>query len=348
MQISATDGESLGRAIKADPALAGSHLVMMSSFGRRGDAKRLKDIGFSAYLTKPVKQSQLYDCLAMVLGGEHAAVHAPDAALVTRHTLHEARRSRVRILLAEDNATNRQVALGILKNLGFKADTAADGREVLQALAKIPYDIVFMDVQMPEMDGFEATRAIRSGKAGALNPRIPIIAMTAHALKGDRGRCLEAGMDDYISKPIAPQALADALEKWVDKGEEQRSVGAAPRGDALSPAGLPVFDRPALSDRILGDEDLIKQIIAIFLEDIPKQLQLLKDLLDRRDTESAGKQAHAIKGAAANVGGMALSAVAGRMEKAGLAGQFEEIAALLPEMNRQFDLLSAKMREETT
>ena len=347
MQMPETDGESLGRAIKADPELSDTRLVMMSSFGRRGDANRLKDIGFSAYLTKPVKQSQLYDCLAMVLGGERAAVPAPDGALVTRHTLREDRRGRIRILLAEDNATNRQVALGILKNLGFKADTAANGREVLQALAKIPYDIVFMDVQMPEMDGLEATRAIRSGQAGAMNARIPIIAMTAHALKGDRERCLEAGMDDYISKPIAPQALADALETWVNQGEERRSAGAAPRGDTSSPAGLPVFDRPALSDRVLGDEDAVTQIIAIFLEDIPKQLQSLKELLDRRDAESAGKQAHAIKGAAANVGGMAMSAVAGRMEKAGRTGRYEEVAVLLPELNRQFEMLSEKMREAT-
>ena len=347
MQMPETDGESLGRAIKADPELRDTRLVMMSSFGRRGDANRFKAAGFSAYLTKPVKQSQLYDCLALVLGGDRAAVPAPDAALVTRHTLHEARRIRVRILLAEDNATNRQVALGILKNLGFKADTAAAGREVLQALAKIPYDIVFMDVQMPGMDGLEATRAIRSGQAGAMNPRIPIIAMTAHALKGDRERCLEAGMDGYISKPIAPQALADALETWANKGEGRRFAGDAPRGDAPSPAGLPVFDRPALSDRVLGDEDAVTQIMAIFLEDIPRQLQSLKELLDRGDAALAGQQAHAIKGAAANVGGMAMSAVAGRMEKAGRTGRYEEVAVLLPELNRQFELLREKMREAT-
>ncbi len=138
-------------------------------------------------------------------------------ALVTRHILHEARRRKVRILLVEDNATNQQVALGVLAKLGFNADTAVNGREAIQALETGPYDIVFMDVQMPLMDGLEATRAIRSGKTGVPNPRIPIIAMTAHALKGDRELCLEAGMDDYISKPIAPQALAEALHKWVDK-----------------------------------------------------------------------------------------------------------------------------------
>jgi PAS domain S-box-containing protein len=346
MQMPETDGESLGRAIKADPGLRDTHLVMMSSFGKRGDARRLKDIGFSAYLTKPVKQSQLYDCLAAVLGGDDTTAKTPDIALVTRHTLHEARRSKVRILLAEDNVTNQQVVLGVLAKLGFNADIAANGREAIQALETIPYDIVFMDVQMPLMDGLEATRAIRSGKTGVPNPRIPIIAMTAHALKGDRERCLEAGMDDYISKPIAPQALAEALEKWVDKAQEQPPVGIAPYGEISPPAGPPVFDRQALSARLMGDADLVKEITAGFLIDMPKQLQSLKGHIDRRDAGAAGKQAHTIKGAAANAGGMALSAVAGKMEKAGKAGQLDEIAALMSELKRQFDLLRTKMREE--
>jgi two-component system sensor histidine kinase/response regulator len=346
MQMPETDGESLGRTIKADPELRDTRLVMMSSFGRRGDATRLKDIGFSAYLTKPVKQSQLYDCLAMVLGGREAAAKTPEIPLVTRHTLHEARRGQTRILLAEDNVTNRQVALGILANLGFKADIATNGQEVLQALRTAPYDIVFMDVQMPEMDGFEATRAIRSGTSGVPNSKIPIVAMTAHAMKGDRERCLEAGMDDYISKPIAPQAMADALGKWADKGPKPPSAVLAPRGQDVPPAGPPVFDRPALLDRLMGDADLVKQIMAIFLDDMPKQIQSLETLLDRRDAESAGKQAHAIKGAAANVGGMAFSAVAAEMENAGNLGRADEIAALRPELRRQFDLLRAKMEEE--
>ena len=180
---------------------------MMTSLGLRGDAKRLEEIGFSAYLTKPVKQSQLHDCLATVLGAAASGEGAGDR-LITRHTLSEARRRNVRILLVEDNATNQQVALRILEKLGFRADAVANGQEAIRALENAPYDLVFMDVQMPVMDGFEATRLIRSGTTGCPKPRIPIIAMTAHAMKGDRERCLEAGMDDYVSKPISPQALA--------------------------------------------------------------------------------------------------------------------------------------------
>jgi len=345
MQMPEMDGESLGRAIKADPAFGDMYLVMMSSFGKRGDAKRLKDIGFSAYLTKPVKQSQLYDCLAMILRGGAEPDKTPDTALVTRHTLHEARRRNVRILLAEDNPTNQQVAQSILEKLGFGADVVPNGREAIRALETIRYDIVLMDVQMPEMDGLEATRAIRSGKTGVPNPMVPIIAMTAHAMKGDRELCLEAGMDDYISKPISPRALAEALEKWMDKDQEHQLAAHAPSEETEPSAAPPVFDRQALSARLMGDEDLLREIIAVFLEDMPKQLQALKKHIDRHDAGSAGNQAHAVKGAAANVGGMAFSAAAGEMEKAGKAGRPEEIAALMPELERQFDLLRARMRE---
>ncbi len=255
MQMPEIDGETLGRTIKADPELRDTSLVMMTSYGKRGDAKRLEAIGFSAYLTKPVKQSQLYDCLATVLGAGDPSVQVRETPLVTRHTISEDSRRRVRILLAEDNATNQQVALSILQKLGFHADIVADGREAVRALETGSYDIVLMDVQMPVMDGFEATRAIRSSEAKVPNRRIPIIAMTAHAMKGDRERCLEAGMDDYLSKPIAPRALAEALEKWMAPAPERSPAVAAPDG-AAEPvsAALPVFDRRALLARLMDDE----------------------------------------------------------------------------------------------
>ena len=193
MQMPEMDGESLGKSIKNDPELRDTLLVMMTSFGKRGDAKRLETIGFSAYLTKPVKQSQLYDCLATVIGIPASEAATPEAAMVTRHTISEARRLKVRVLLVEDNRTNQQVALGILEKLGFISDVVSNGRQAIKALATVAYDLVFMDVQMPVMDGFEATAAIRSGETAVVNPKIPIIAMTAHAMKGDRERCLRGG-----------------------------------------------------------------------------------------------------------------------------------------------------------
>ena len=336
MNMPVIDGETLGRTIKADPDLRDTRLVMITSHGKRGDAKRLEALGFSAYLTKPVKQSQLYNCLATVLGAGDPSVEARETVLVTRHTINEDSRRRVRILLAEDNETNQQVALSILQKLGFHADIVADGRQAVRALETGSYDIVLMDVQMPVMDGFEATRAIRSGEAKVPNRRIPIIAMTAHAMKGDRERCLEAGMDDYISKPIAPQALAEAIE---------RCLVPAPAAEPGRFGGPPVFDRLALLARLMGDEDLVKEITAGFLADMPRQIQKLKGLIDQGDAGSAGGQAHAIKGAAANVGGLALSAAANDMEKLGRAGRLREAADLLPQLERQFDLLKARMQE---
>ncbi len=338
MHMPEMDGESLGKAIKNDPGLGDTLLVMMTSLGRRGDARRFKAIGFSAYLTKPVRQSQLYDCLATVIGAAAPETGKTETVLVTRHTLSEAGRLKVRILLVEDNPTNQQVALGILKKLGFRADAVGDGREAITALEATSYDLVFMDVQMPVMDGFEATRAIRSGQTGITNPGIPIIAMTAHAMKGDRERCLEAGMDDYIAKPVSPKAMAEMIDKWLEHIQNR----PAPAAKSASP----VFDRQAFVDRLLGDLDLVREITANFLKDMPEQIGKLKKHIDGGDVKAAGEQAHSIKGAAANVGGMAFSAAALAIERAAKANSREKVSALLPELQRQFLLLQERLLGE--
>jgi two-component system sensor histidine kinase/response regulator len=342
MQMPEMDGESLGKTLKADPELRDTLLVLMTSFGRRGDAKRLEAIGFSAYLTKPVKQSQLYDCLATVIGTAAPEAVTPDVALVTRHTISEARRLKVRILLVEDNLTNQQVALGILEKLGYRADIAGNGREALNALETVAYDLVFMDVQMPVMDGFEATAAIRSGQTAVPNPKIPIIAMTAHAMKGDRDRCLEAGMDDYIPKPIAPKAMAAALDKWLN--QVQKQPAAVP--EQAVEIGPLIFDRQAFVERLMGDLDLVKEITAAFLKDMPEQIHKLEKHIGSGDVKSTGDQAHSIKGAASNVGGMAFSAAALAIERAARADRLEKISALLPELERQFQLLRERLLRE--
>ena len=348
------DGETLGRRIKDDPVLRDTLLVMISSIGKRGEALRLERAGFAAYLTKPVKKSLLYDCLATVLGGAVLPVGTLDedrsgktsaTALVTRHTISEARRCKIRILLVEDNITNQQVALGSLKKLGYRADAVADGQEAIQILEMVQYDMVFMDVQMPVMDGFEATRQIRNPQSAVRNHKIPIIAMTAHAMKGDREKCLEAGMDDYISKPVELGALAEALEKWLGWSQEQQTAADRVIQDIEPSKGPPVFDRQGLMARLMDDEDQVRMIVAGFLNDIPKQIRALKEYIERGEAEQAGSQAHTIKGAAANVGGTILSTVAFEMEKAGKSGRLDEIAALLPKLERQFELLKAQMGE---
>ena len=211
------DGAELGRLIKENEKLRETKLIMMTSLAERGDAARFSSLGFAGYLTKPLRQSQFRECLAMVLGRNETQTPNAPIGIITRHTVSEAQKRRARILLAEDNVTNQLVAVKILEKLGYRADVVANGQEAITALKDIPYDLVLMDVQMPEMDGFQATRQIRSPKSKVRNHQIPIIAMTAHAMQGDRERCLHAGMDDYVSKPISRQALAETLSKWLPR-----------------------------------------------------------------------------------------------------------------------------------
>jgi len=260
MHMPGTDGETLGRMVKADPELADTVLlVMATSVGLRGDAARMKEIGFAAYLTKPIRQSRLYDCLLTILD----EARRPDDVehgrrLVTRHTLPRAQSRRARVLVAEDNAVNQKVALRVLQKLGHRADVVANGYEALKALEMIPYDVVLMDCQMPGMDGYEATRRIRERERSLVNshreggeetgrkrgekgigandqspmtddapkaPHLPIIAMTAHALKGDRRKCMDVGMDDYVTKPVNPQVLAEVLDRWLSQDDSTAAGG---------------------------------------------------------------------------------------------------------------------------
>ncbi len=229
MQMPVMDGATLGGKIKADPDLNPTRLVMLTSAGMRGDASRLKAIGFSAYLNKPVKKSHLYDSLATVLGIPSTPSRERSTPIITRYGLEEAKKRRVRILVAEDNVVNQKVALHILQKLGYRADAVADGREAVMALETIPYDLVLMDVQMPQMDGFEATGVIRDPASRVRNHHIPVIAMTAHAMKGDREKCLEAGMDDYVSKPVTALALNEILEKYLQSETVSTVPATGPR-----------------------------------------------------------------------------------------------------------------------
>ncbi|SCY74048.1 response regulator [Desulfoluna spongiiphila] len=212
MQMPEMDGEMLGKAIRSDPVFSGTRLMMMTSLGERGDRQRLSAIGFSAYLTKPVRQSDLFDSLVTVLAGNKDNTWRP---VMTRPAIQEMKTENGRILLAEDNAINQRVGIGILKKLGLRADAVANGKEAVEALASIPYDLVLMDCQMPEMDGFDATKKIRSSNSTALNRAIPIIALTANTMAGDREKCLNAGMNDFISKPFSPRDLSEVLSKWL-------------------------------------------------------------------------------------------------------------------------------------
>ncbi len=212
------DGAQLGKIIKADPKLQSTPMVMLTSQGLRGDASRMKSIGFVGYLSKPVRRSLLYDCLIMVLNQSKEGMQPKkEISLITSYHISEEKKKNINILLAEDNKINQKVALSLLKKFGLKADSVENGRLAIEALEQKEYQIVLMDVQMPEMDGLTATKMIRDPKSKVKNHDVVIIAMTAHAMKQDREMCLNAGMNDYISKPIKPKTLFEVIEKNIQK-----------------------------------------------------------------------------------------------------------------------------------
>ena len=214
------DGIQLAREIKKRKSLAGTKLILLSSFTKRGLADESKRVGFDGFLVKPVRQSQLYDCLALVMGGKEEEI------FVTKGMVEEKRRKaksadlKGKVLLAEDNPVNQKVAVLMLEKMGLRVDVASDGREALDAIKQRKYDLVLMDCQMPEMDGYQATIEIR--KLENEGERIPVIAMTANALEGDREKCLQVGMDDYIPKPVRKDNLEAVIKKWLKKGKRGR------------------------------------------------------------------------------------------------------------------------------
>jgi PAS domain S-box-containing protein len=349
MQMPITDGSMLGQIIKADENLAGTHLILLSSLGDRGDSQHYAKIGFAGYFHKPLRHAELCNALSSLLVRD--VLQIENRAVVTAREIRPLKvKAGVRVLLAEDNATNKLVALGILKKLGLKADAVENGKEVLNALESIPYNLVLMDVQMPEMDGLEATIRIRDTRSAVLDHNIPIVAMTANAMQGDRGRCLDAGMNDYVSKPVNPQILAEVLSRWLpgEESEEKIRDGQSSKSKTSMPVEeqRPVFDKIHFLQRLMNDEELARIVIAGFLEDIPLQIQELKDSLARGDAVIAERQAHTIKGAAANIGAAVVRTTAAEMEKSAKDGNLRAVQTQMSELELQFAALVEVLKNE--
>jgi two-component system, sensor histidine kinase and response regulator len=213
MHMPKMDGFELIERIRHRPELSAPTIMMLTSAGHRGDAERCRELGIAAYLLKPIRQSELREAIARVLGAREQSGAIP---LVTRYSLQDARDpdTVLRVLVAEDNQVNQRLAVRMLEKRGHRVTVAGNGREALDALVKDTFDLVFMDVQMPEMDGFEATAGIRANEKGTARHQT-VIALTAHAMKGDRERCMASGMDDYLSKPIRPKELDKILERYL-------------------------------------------------------------------------------------------------------------------------------------
>ena len=357
MHMPGVDGEMLGRVIKSDPVLEKTALIMMTSGAHRGDTVRMERAGFSAYLLKPVRQSQFFDCLAMVTAREAcrsgAASGARPAPIITRDTLSARVKQRARILLAEDNPVNQKVALKVLERLGYSADVVDNGLAAVEALrtgcsggggaGSGAYGAVLMDIQMPQMDGLEATRQIRKAGSGVADPRIPIIALTAHATAGDRADCLRAGMDDYLVKPIRPAELAETLERCL-------RCSAAPSGDAASAAPrlapAPPHDEPApfddsaLLELLDGDREAAAEILQDYLREGQATIATIHEALVATDLATVKLKAHSLKGASANVGAAAMHALAARLEAAAAGQSLSESLSVFTDIEAAYDPLS--------
>ncbi len=344
MQMPGMDGVALAQVIRHEPAHAAMRLILLTSMGHTGESRQFKQAGFSAWLPKPVRASELFNALQEALSLRKAKPLLPsDQPPPTTVPLGDA----PRVLLVEDNVVNQLVAEGMLKKLGARTTVANNGLEALTALERERYALVLMDIQMPVMDGLEATRRIRSlpaeGKGQPPPPRLPIIAMTAHAMRGDSEKCLQAGMDDYLPKPITLKALADLLAKWLPKASAL--VRVKPQERELPPTDM-IWDREAMLERLMGDEGLFEEILQTFLSDMPKQLAALKGFLDAGDTSGAERQAHTIKGASATVGAETLRALAFELEKAGNAANLEHMKERLSEVQKAFESFRSATREK--
>jgi len=351
MEMPGMDGYSLGTRIKLDPELGNTRLVILTSRGRRGDAKMFETAGFSGYLGKPIEQSEFYNLLLQVAG-----VTPDEASIATRYSGERHSRFAARVLVVEDNITNQAVARGMLEKFGLDIDVVANGEQAIHALAQVPYDLVFMDCQMPVMDGYEATRRIRNPQTGVSDSKIPIVAMTANAMKADRKKCLAVGMDDHIAKPVDPGRIEQALSRWLPascrvtrNNDDKPSTAGAGSDDAAerpveTETNEPVFDQDALHQRMMGDENLVRVVAEAFVLDMNGMVEQLKTHVDVGDMQNVGAMGHKIKGAASAMGGTALSAAALQVEQAGKADQPERLDETLPLLEQRYDELKHAMR----
>jgi two-component system, sensor histidine kinase and response regulator len=313
MHMPKMDGFTLVEYIKQRLELSTSTIMMLTSGGQRGDAARCEDLGISAYLLKPVRQSELREAISRVLSAKEQTGAIP---LITRYSLIDGRdpAKSLNILLAEDNAINQKLAVRLLEKRGHHVDLVGNGRDALSALEDRSFDLVLMDVQMPEMDGLEATRLLRE-KEKVSGLRQPVVAMTALVMKGDRERCIEAGMDGYLSKPIRPQELDHVLDTYL-----ARDVEGSSSSEPAEPVEPSVVTAELL-ERIDGDLSLLSELLELFRGDYPGQFRALRMALKNRDAAAIQRLGHALKGALGNLSAPIAARISGELESMGRSGE---------------------------
>ena len=345
MNMPGMSGVDVARAIAAEADLAPAHVVLLTSADGRGLAEEARQAGVSAFLTKPVRQSRLFDAIATVVYSEKQE----DAPIVTESTIAEARaRARPRVLVADDNPVNQQVAAAMLRRIGYRTDVVANGLEAVEALSRIRYGAVLMDCQMPEMDGYEATGEIRRLEDGAR--RTPVIAMTAAAMEGDREKCIAAGMDDYISKPVDPQKLEATLRRWADAEDGERPQEATPdASDGSEPEPLPIDAERLDLLRSLqqeGEPDVLAELVGPFLQATPLQLGGLREAIGSEDAEALRQGAHALKGSSSNLGALRMGELCAELEALARSGELADADETLARIEAEWARVRAAFDSE--
>ena len=367
MQMPEMDGIQLAREIKADPAIADTRLAMLTSLSDRFDPEELSEAGFSAALVKPVKQKRLLECIARTLAGEDSirdlTTVSPGTDFFHRSQLPDSQK-RIRILLAEDNSVNQKVALLQLKRLGFGADCVADGAEAVEELKRVPYDVVLMDCHMPIKDGYEATREIRAMERAAradtpdLTPAY-IIAMTANAMEGDRDRCLEAGMDDYVAKPVESELLAAAFErarKHIDANSpEPEAPGPAKPQPEPAPEAGPVDAADCIDLSVIdglrelrepGEPDPVAELIDLYLADSPNRVEQMRAAAAKNDAAALKVAVHTLKGSSSNLGAKPLAKLCAEFEERVTKGNLDDAGERADAIEREFAKLRIILERE--
>ena len=340
-QMPDLDGFSLAERIKLDPTLAGATIMMLTSAGRRGDAARCRELGIAAYLHKPIKEGDLLQAVLLALGPRPQ--DPQDAELITRHTLRE-RFQKLRILLAEDDLINRELAQRVLTKSGYNVTTVQDGREavaVLEASGFNTFDAVLMDVQMPQMDGLAATAAIRE-KEQETGTHLPIIAMTAHAMKGDRTRFMAAGMDGYIAKPVRAQELVKVIEGVLPDANAARHEGL------LKESPSPIIDWNQGLAQVDGDRELFRNLLRLFAKEIPSMLDRIRQALDQKDAPGIEQGAHTIKGSVSNFGASQALKTAFRLEQMAHANDLAHAEEAYEELEREIGRVLAAIEAQNS
>ena len=339
---SATIGaEQLGRMVVADSRLTETRMVVLASAGLRGDATRSSEAGFDGFLPKPVRDQDLLEVTLALSDG------APKTGIVTRHSTKERWKTflgaGIRVLLVDDNGVNRLVGREMLHRMGVEVELAQDGLDALEMLSAGRYDLVLLDIQMPRMDGMEVLRRIRTNEVPGVPANILVVAMTAHAMGGDREKLLASGMDDYLTKPFSPEAVLGILERCVTKNALLTPEDAVSEQPVSMASMVPVFDRAGLLARSMDDEEIMQMVIAGFLEDYPNQMEEFKLALEAGDAVAVARRLHNIKGVSSTVSAEEMRSCALELERLAVADDLAAVRIGLARLEECFERLRKEM-----